>query len=148
MMYASFFLIKYIAAFIAYYIGLDLFFNATVTEVLSFSLLTTIISFVLVDRMILPRFGKMDAAISDFLLAYMIVWVFGNIFLTNYLQIAWGSIISATLITISEVFVHRYIRDDLFSEGTYTYSTFKGNMAYGSEISDEKELESDYSDKE
>lgn len=145
MMYGSFFLIKYIATFIAYYIGINLFFNATLTEVLSFSLLSTILSFFLVDRLVLPRYGKFDAAVADFILIYLSIWIFGNVFLHSYLQIAWGSVISAVLFTISEVFVHRYIVVDLFTDSRYkrTKTAFNNKIAYGSEFGDDEKFRDD-----
>ena len=61
-----------------------------------------------VDKIILNRIGNTGAIMSDFLLTYLSVWIFGNILLDNYMQIAWGSILSAIVFTLSEVIVHRF----------------------------------------
>ncbi len=42
-----------------------------------------------VDKIILNRIGNTGAIMSDFLLTYLSVWIFGNILLDNYMQIAW-----------------------------------------------------------
>lgn len=109
MMHLKVLLIKFVASIIVFWISLDLFFEATIVDIVSFSLLVTIISYFIGDQILLPRIGKMNAVVVDFFLTYSIVWVFGGIFFASYLQVAWGSIISATLIAGSEVFVHSYI---------------------------------------
>ncbi|MFA9559491.1 YndM family protein [Evansella sp. AB-rgal1] len=102
-------LLKFVASFFIFWISFDLFFDATFVDIVSFSLLVTIITYVIGDRMLLPRIGKRESVVVDFFLTYIVVWVFGGIVLDSYLLIAWGSIISATLLAGSEVFVHSYI---------------------------------------
>ncbi|MCM3601507.1 YndM family protein [Robertmurraya korlensis] len=102
-------LLKFIVCIIIFTVAFDLFFEAGVTEVLSFSILVTIVSYFIGDKIILPRVGNRAAVIIDFFTVYGIVWIFGNILLHSYEQIAWGSIIAATLIGISEVFVHLFL---------------------------------------
>lgn len=102
-------LLKFIACLIIFTIAFDLFFEAGAAEVLTFSILVTIVSYFIGDKIILPRVGNRAAAVIDFFTVYAIVWIFGNILLHSYEQIAWGSIIAATFIGISEVFVHLFI---------------------------------------
>lgn len=102
-------LIKFVASIFIFWISLGLLFNATFAEIISFSLLVTIISYFIGDQIILPRIGKKNTVVIDFFLTYIIVWVFGGVFFRSYLMIGWGSIISATLFAGSEVFVHSYI---------------------------------------
>ncbi len=102
-------LMKFVISFIVFWFSLGLLFNAPLVEIISFSLLITIFSYFVGDQIILPRIGKRNAVVIDFFLIYTIVWVFGSIFFHSYLMIGWGSIISATLIACSEVFVHSYI---------------------------------------
>lgn len=84
-------------------------FIATFAEIISFSLLITISSYVIGDQLILPQIGKKSTVVVDFFLVYFIVWVFVGVLFHSYLMIGWGSIISAILFTGSEVFVHSYI---------------------------------------
>lgn len=102
-------LMKFVASFFVFWISIGLFFNASLTTIISFSLLVTITSYLVGDLILLPRIGKMNSVIADFFLTYILVWVFGGIFFESYLMIAWGSVISALLIAASEVFVHSYV---------------------------------------
>jgi hypothetical protein len=102
-------LIKLITSVIIFTIAFDLFFEAGVSEILSFSILVTIVSYFIGDKIILPRVGNRAAAVIDFFTVYAIIWIFGNILLHSYEQIAWGSIIAATLIGVSEVVLHLFI---------------------------------------
>jgi hypothetical protein len=101
--------ITFVASLFIFGISLGLLFNAPFVEVVSFSLLITIISYFIGDQIILPRIGKMNTVVVDFFLVYLIVWIFGAIFFHSYLMLGWGSVISATLFAGSEVFVHSYI---------------------------------------
>jgi hypothetical protein len=123
-------LIKFVASLIVFWISLDLFFEATLVDIVSFSLLLTVVSYFIGDRILLPRIGKMNALVTDFFLAYLIVWVFGGLLFESYLQVAWGSIISAVLIAGSEVFVHSYIVKNVQHEVSEKPRSFNGNFAY------------------
>jgi hypothetical protein len=131
-------IIKFVTSMIAYAVGLDLFFNATWTDIVLFSVLLTVVSYLAGDRILLPLIGNMNALISDFLLSYMLVWIFGSVLLDNYLQIAWGSIISAVMITIGEYFVHRLLLRSM-SEGKRNSSGAPNRLAYEMEMSEEHE---------
>ena len=102
-------LIKYISCVIAFAIGLDLFFNATYVDILTFSLVVTIVSFIIGDRIILPAFGNASATMVDFIITYFSVWIFGTVLLNNVMQLAWGSVLSAIIVSFAEAFVHRYL---------------------------------------
>ncbi|CAM4384723.1 membrane protein [Bacillus manliponensis] len=142
------FLTKFVAALIAFAVGLDLFFDATITQVFSFSLFVTVVSYMLVDRVVLPRTGMRTALMVDFLLTYSSVWIFGNILLNNYMQIAWGSILSAMIFTLAEVFVHRYVLTQLFMRHTNARKQilFKQKLAYGTEFAEEQHIKKDEKD--
>ncbi|WP_442599704.1 DUF2512 family protein [Neobacillus sp. D3-1R] len=134
------FIIKLVVSLLAFAIGLDLFFDASLAEIISFSLTTTVISLFIGDRMILTRLGNRNALVVDFFLTYISVWVFGSVVLNSYIQIAWGSIISATIITAAEVLVHRYIVKRT-SVGTSNERTlgFNPKLAYGMEMAEEQD---------
>ncbi|WP_416825816.1 YndM family protein [Ectobacillus polymachus] len=136
---STLFLMKFLSSVIAFSIGLAIFFPATITEVLSFSLFVTIVSYVLVENIILPRMGNGTAIIVDFLITYISVWIFGNVLLDNYLQIAWGSIISAGLLAAAALLIHRFSwREILRSTRTKKHVPFQ--TSYGTEFSDEKTI--------
>lgn len=127
-------LFKFISCIIAFAIGLDLFFDATIVDIITFSLFVTIVSSVFVDPIILNRIGNSAAIMTDFLLAYLSVWIFGSVLLDNYIQIAWGSILSAIIFTLSEVFVHR------FSYASNERVQISRRVAYGTEFAEEQNI--------
>jgi hypothetical protein len=98
------------------------------------------------DRIILPRLGNRNALIADFFLVYASVWVFGSVLLNSYLQIAWGSVIAAGIITLSEVFVHRYLQKgaDVSQEENRKEAALNPRLAYGMEMAEEKEPTRDW----
>ncbi|HDX9578964.1 TPA: YndM family protein [Bacillus pseudomycoides] len=134
-------LIKFISCMIAFAIGLDLFFDATIIDIFSFSLFVTIASYMLGDQIILPRAGNRAALMVDFLFTYMSVWIFGSVLLDNYMQIAWGSILSAIIITGAEIFVHRYLMERIATYQTIERKplTFNNSLAYGTEFAAEQD---------
>ncbi|TXC90452.1 DUF2512 family protein [Metabacillus litoralis] len=106
MKHSTILIIKFITCVIAFGLGLDLFFEATIIDILSFSLFVTVTSYIVGELIILPQLGRRAAAVVDFLLTYLSVWIFGSILFESYLQIAWGSIISAVIVTGAEIFIH------------------------------------------
>jgi hypothetical protein len=135
-------IMKFITCIIAFTIGLDLFFAATIVDILSFSLVVTIVSYIVGDRIILPRLGNTTATVVDFILTYMCVWIFGSVLLNNYLQIAWGSFLSAIVVTVAEIFVHRYLLHGTPNEQTddVHQARFNPKLAYGTEFAEEQDI--------
>ncbi|MDQ0200077.1 YndM family protein [Neobacillus ginsengisoli] len=131
-------IVKFVTCLVAYAVGLDLFFNATWMDIVLFSVLMTVVSYLAGDRILLSRIGNKNALIADFLLSYMVVWIFGSVLLDNYLQIAWGSIISALIITTGEYFVHRLLIGSM-REGNRNRNLATDRLAYGMEMSEEHE---------
>ncbi|WP_026576438.1 YndM family protein [Bacillus sp. UNC438CL73TsuS30] len=130
-------IVKFVTCLVAYAVALDLFFNATWVDIIWFSVLMTIVSY-LGDRMLLSRIGNKNALIGDFILSYMVVWIFGSVLLDNYMQIAWGSIISAIIITVGEFFVHRMLHSPR-QESSPKKNAVPDRLAYGMEMSEEQE---------
>lgn len=131
-------LLKFITCLIAFAVGLDLFFDATIVDIVSFSLVVTIVSYVIGDRIILPRLGNSNALAVDFFLTYTCVWIFGSVLLESYVQIGWGSLLSAFLITGAEVIVHRILLKNSYVAERQK-SGFNPKMAYGMEMGEEQD---------
>lgn len=132
---------KFFASIIIFAVAFDLFFEATVVEILSFSVLLTVMSYVIGDLILLQRIGNRNAVLIDFFLTYFIVWIFGSVLLHSYLQIAWGSIISATLVAVSEIFVHNYIlkKEPELEKTSSKTEIYHGRLAYGFEMAEEQD---------
>ncbi|MFY4777029.1 YndM family protein [Metabacillus sp. RGM 3146] len=136
-------IIKFIAAMIAFAVGLDLFFDATIVDILSFSFILTVFSYILGDLIVLPALGNVPAAVVDFVLTYMSVWIFGSVLLNGYIQIAWGSVISAIIITAVEVPLHRYLLSNVIKRNVRDRNSgygFNRKLAYGTEFSEENAI--------
>jgi Protein of unknown function (DUF2512) len=142
MNHATILLIKFVTCIIAFGIGLDLFFDATIVDIVTFSLFVTIVSYVVGELVILPQLGKRAAAIADFLLTYLSVWIFGSFLFESYLQVAWGSIISAVIITGAEVFVHLFVgeRQNKTSFSGSRNPTLNSRLAFGTEMAEDENL--------
>lgn len=135
-------LLKFISCYLAFSIGLDLFFNADFVEIATFSLFLTIVSYLIGDRILLPRIGNSNALVIDFFLAYTSVWIFGSIVLNSYRQIAWGSIISAFIILGAEALIHKYMLRTVLNghEGeNREKNKQQPKLAYGLEMAEEEE---------
>jgi hypothetical protein len=132
-------LMKFITCLVAFAIGLDLFFDATMAHIVSFSLVVTAVTYVLGDRILLSRIGNSQTLISEFLLAYTSVWLFGSVLLDSYLQIAWASIISATIIIAAEAVIHRYILQTVADKSRNPVQPVTRKPAYGMEMAEEKD---------
>lgn len=130
---------KFLSLCVAFSIGLDLFFPATFVEVVSFSLAAATISYIIGDRILLPRIGNRNALVVDFFLVYLSVWLFGSTLLNSYYQIAWGSVLSAAIATAAEVLLHNYMLRSHHDEITTDRSKAKLNPkpAYGMEAAEE-----------
>ncbi|MFC4620058.1 YndM family protein [Camelliibacillus cellulosilyticus] len=139
MKHAGLLILKFISSLIAFAIGFNLFFRATVTEIVSFSLFLTVASFFLVELFVLPRVERSARAVIDFFLAYVSVWIFGTIFLNNYIQVAWGSLLSAVIFTAAEIVVHRYIIPSPYDDNVRDHGNAEAHreLDYGTEIADE-----------
>lgn len=133
-------LIKFITCLIAFGIGLDLFFEASLADIVSFSVFVTISSYLIGEQIILPHLGKRAAAITDFMLTYLSVWIFGSILLHSYLQIAWGSLISATIVTVAEVFVHLFLQDRLPTRSPVGSKGFTPSLSYATEFAEDEDM--------
>lgn len=129
-------LIKFISCIIAFAIGLALFFPATLVQIISFSLFVTIVSYVFVDKIILERIGRSAAIMTDFLLTYLSVWIFGSILLDHYMQIAWGSILSALVFTLCEVIVQRF--SHAYERHNSDNIHLNRRFSYGTEFAEEQ----------
>jgi hypothetical protein len=134
-------LLKFIVCLIAFSIGLDLFFPASIREIITFSLTTVIVTYILADRILLPRIGNRYTLMAEFMITYAIVWLFGAVLLNGYLQIAWGSAISAVVITASEVLVHKYLRRNVSVVRTEKrrVSRIRPNLKYAAEFAEEED---------
>lgn len=138
------FTIKLVTSALIFAVSLDLFFDASFSDIVTFAALTTVISYFIGDKIILPRLGSRQAALVDFFTVYMIVWIFGNVLLHSYEQLAWGSITAAFLTGIAELIVHRFMNTENSIERQTAsqqqqQQRLMPKLAFGTEFAEEQE---------
>lgn len=126
--------LKFIASLVLLYIILGLFYGMSFGNVFTISLVLGIISYIVGDLILLPRTSNTVATITDFALAFMVIWFMGvnMVFRGNLFTM---SLIGALGVAAFEYFFHRYIANNVFSNGTLNRS--QGQLQYQTEISEE-----------
>lgn len=104
MKYALALIIKFVIHLAVLMMILGGFYGITFANILSISLLLTGISFIIGDLIILPSFDNTIAAVADFFLAFIGVWVLGYLLIIESINLGIASFVSAVFITIVEVF--------------------------------------------
>lgn len=101
--------IKFIAISITVLSLFGIFNEAGFGNLILISLLTTIISYLLGDMLILRKFGNMAASVADFGLAFASYWVLGSLLIAGSGPIIVTSLIAAFFTACVEPFIHGYI---------------------------------------
>lgn len=136
MKYTLAFFIKLALTLILLWATLGVIFNVSFTDILITGLLLTVIAFA-GDMWILPKIGNVAAAVSDFALAYLGIWIIGSyLFGGSVLSIDTAAFLAAFLITVCELFYHRYLRNFVFNHVDRKQDHFETNSLQ-TEISDE-----------
>lgn len=99
-------IIKFIMCTAVLWVVLGLFFGVTFSAILTIAVILTVVSYLLGDLFILPRFENWGATLADFGLAFLGVW-----FLGYYLNIPLftAALFSGVIIAIGEYFFHKYV---------------------------------------
>ncbi|MEK4300412.1 DUF2512 family protein [Oceanobacillus sp. FSL W8-0428] len=113
MRYILAFLFKLVMTTVILGITLGMIFNISFSNLVITSLILTAVGFA-GDMLILPRIGNVAAAVGDFALAYIIIWGIGSFLYDSLLSVDAAALIAAFLITIGELFYHRYLRNFVF----------------------------------
>src|SRR5699024_3405205 len=120
--YAKVLGIKFVAISVTVLSIYGIFNHVSLGSLIMISLLTTIVSFLIGDLVILRKFGNLVASIVDFFLAFGTLWVLSTLFVGGGLPMATGavpilttSLLAAFFIACVEPFVHEYILHN-FSE--------------------------------
>ena len=132
-------IVKFVMTTVILAIVLGLFFRVDFGEYLSISLITTVAAYILGDLFILPRFGNTAATISDFILAYILIWAVGNGVIDEIIPLGWASFWSALIIAIGEIFFHRYMKNDVLDEEANRTDSPR-DPAYSSELGEENDV--------
>lgn len=101
------------------------------------SLITTVVTYLLGDMLLLRHLGNVIATISDFALSFFLYWMLGSLFFGMTGTIALTSLAAAFFTTVTEPFIHEYIQNQVFSEEKEKPKTFRQMQT---EFADEMEL--------
>jgi hypothetical protein len=123
-----------VLAILAFVLGL--FYRVDFGEYFTISLIVTVVAYMLGDLFILPRFGNTAATISDFVLAYILIWAVGSGIINENISLGWASFWSALILAIGEIFFHRYMNKSVFDDDR-NHREIRRNPAYGSEFGEE-----------
>lgn len=101
--------IKFVAISITVLSIYGIFNFATLGNLIVISLLTTVVSFLVGDLLILRRSGNLVASIADFALSFATLWVLSTMFISVGAPIVTTSLLAAFFIACVEPFVHEYM---------------------------------------
>ncbi|QUW21070.1 YndM family protein [Sporosarcina sp. Marseille-Q4063] len=127
-------------------------FGFTFGDILVSSVLLTGVSYIVGDRIILPRFGNVGATIADVGLAFVMLWFLGSFLFEPLAGLGTASFISAAIIGVGEFMFHRYLEREVLDDDVMVdkeFDSFRHSMQteFGSE-EDFKRNESDMREEE
>ncbi|WP_080875224.1 YndM family protein [Oceanobacillus timonensis] len=103
--------IKFVVIAVVVYSLFGILYNANLMNLFWISLLVTGISYLIGDLFILRKFGNITATIADFGLAFVSIWLLGDLFLAEGMPTILLSLTAAFFITCVEPFIHVYIQN-------------------------------------
>ncbi|MDQ0216224.1 hypothetical protein J2S13_002664 [Oikeobacillus pervagus] len=135
-------LTKFIVWTIALWFILGVFFNVDFGDIVTISIILTLVSYAVGDLWILRRFGNATATVADFVLAYIGIWLIGGAIIEENISLGWASFISAVVLAVAEIFIHRYMVNNVFTDEDYTYADRKisNKPAYQTEFAEEQDI--------
>jgi hypothetical protein len=140
--------IKFIAILAVLFVVLGIFYDMSFGNVLTISVVLTLAAYLIGDLLILRRTNNTLATISDFALAFLVIWLMGES-LTYGDSLIMPAIISAAGIALIETIFHKYVSRQIHDDNEI--QTRRTNLRYQTEASSEltprnTEVSSRYSD--
>jgi len=109
-------LIKFVMCLAVVWIILGGFYNVTFGHVLTLSIILTVVSYVLGDLYLLPRFENWGATISDFILAVAVIWLYLVNFVDVTLPVLTAAALTSLVLSLGEWFFHKYVADNVLDK--------------------------------
>ena len=126
--------IKFISILAVLFIILGIFYDMSFGNVLSISVVLTLASYLIGDLLILRRTNNTMATISDFALAFLVIWLMGEN-LTYGDSLIMPALIAAAGIALFETFFHKYVARQIKRQMNNQNSS--RNLRYQTEASSE-----------
>ena len=113
------FLLKLILTTVILWIVLGIYYDVAINDILLTSFLLSAVSYI-ADVFVLPNVSNFWATIGDFGLAFVGIWLIGQVLFESNLSLSDASLISAVFIAVSEIFYHRYMKSKVINDREYT----------------------------
>ena len=126
--------IKFISILAVLFIILGIFYDMSFGNVLSISVVLTLASYLIGDLLILRRTNNTMATISDFALAFLVIWLMGEN-LTYGDSLIMPALIAAAGIALFETFFHKYVARQI--DEASDHQNRSRNLRYQTEASSE-----------
>ena len=126
--------IKFISILAVLFVILRIFYDMSFGNVLSISVVLTLASYLIGDLLILRRTNNTMATISDFALAFLVIWLMGEN-LTYGDSLVMPALIAAAGIALFETFFHKYVARQI--DEASDYQNRSTNLRYQTEASSE-----------
>jgi hypothetical protein len=126
--------IKFISILAVLFVILGIFYDMSFGNVLSISVVLTLASYLIGDLLILRKTNNTMATISDFAIAFLVIWLMGEN-LTYGDSLIMPALIAAAGIALFETFFHKYVARQINqADGQQNSSR---NLRYQTEASSE-----------
>ena len=126
--------IKFISILAVLFVILGIFYDMSFGNVLSISVVLTLASYLIGDLLILRRTNNTMATISDFALAFLVIWLMGEN-LTYGDSLIMPALIAAAGIALFETFFHKYVARQI--DEASDHQNRSTNLRYQTEASSE-----------
>lgn len=112
-MYMKSLLMKFVMITLVLWVVLGIFYDVSIPDILVTSVVLTVLGYV-GDVFILPKIGNVWASISDFVLAYAVIYLLGSTIYEQPIALGSAAFISALLLMMGELYLHRYMNTTIF----------------------------------
>ena len=112
-MYMKAFLMKFVMITAVLWIVLSVFYDVSISDMLITSVVLSVVGYV-GDVFLLPKIGNVWATISDFVIAYAVIYFLGSYIYEQPIALGAASLSSALLLMVGEFFLHRYMHANIF----------------------------------
>ncbi|MBP1970443.1 hypothetical protein J2Z83_002564 [Virgibacillus natechei] len=133
--------IKFLLTAVVVFAIMSTFNMPTFTDMLLISLLTTGLAYIIGDLLILPKFGNTIAAIADFGLATISIWILSYVFIGANFPAFTAAIITGFFLSICEGVFHIYMKRKVLIEKEKENKQYRlGTNQLQTEFSQEKAI--------
>lgn len=134
-------LIKFVLITAVLWVVLGLFYDVSIGDLLLTSIILSVVSY-LGDVFVLPNVSNFWATIGDFGITFVGIWLVGQLFIEENINLADASLISAFFIALGEIIYHRYMKNKFAENDIMTlpsdFSISRMQTEFSSEL-DEKD---------